>query len=237
MKLEVNIGTRYEYTLKKVLLYYAGGTDNDRSGFMTEHDPMQVNEELQIGPGALISAKRLTEVLETLGQKTGLVHLPANVIAYNANAVAWWTPARKRAMFFSNVEYAALNGQVFPHPALLWVVNRGHLSLRALKDDYRPTLEDPLFVAPYWNTEPGRGSVCSGSMKRPHVTDVSTLETWEEGFFDSQFTHPSGGGVLTKHPGGFLGLWTELAGAEEFDPAYLQPTKQIVCNLLTGELW
>jgi PRTRC genetic system protein B len=136
-------------------------------------------------------------------------------------------------MFFHKEEAAALNGQVFPHPALIWIVNRGRLSLRALAGDHRPDPEDPLFVAPYWNTEPGRGSVCSGSMRRPRVTDVSTLEVWEEGFFDSEFTHPSGAGVLTKHSGGFLGLWTELAGAEAFGLEYLHPSKQTVRDLLT----
>ena len=233
MHLEVNIGMRHEYTLSKVLLYYAGGTDKDKSGFLTEHTPICLDGELRVGPGGLISVNLLTELLETLGQKVGLEYLPSNVIACNSNAIVWWTPARKRAMFFHRDDAADLNGQVFPHPALIWVVNRGHLFLRALADNRRPNLGAPLFVAPYWNTEPSRGSVCSGSMKRPRVTDVSTLEVWEEGFFGSQFTHPSGSGVLTKHPGGFLGLWAELAGAEEFDPAYLHPSKQTVRDLLT----
>ena len=40
MHLEVNIGIRHEYTLNKVLLYYAGGTEKDKSGFLTEHTPV-----------------------------------------------------------------------------------------------------------------------------------------------------------------------------------------------------
>jgi PRTRC genetic system protein B len=232
MQLEVNIGIRHEYTLNKVLLYYAGGTEKEKSGFLTEHEPVSVDGELQVGPGHLMSIEFLTYLLETLDQKAGLDYLPPNVIACNSSAMVWWTPARKHAMFFHRDDTAVLDGQVFPHPALIWIVNRGRLSLRALAGNHRPEPEDPLFVAPYWNTEPGRGSVCTGSMKRPRITDVSTLEVWEEGFFDSQFTHPSGSGVLTKHPGGFLGLWTAMAGLEEFGIEYLQPTKQTVHDLL-----
>jgi hypothetical protein len=44
---------------------------------------------------------------------------------------------------------------------------------------------------------------------------------WEEGFFNSQFTHPSGIEKLTSHAGGFIDLWTELAGKQQFPANYL----------------
>lgn len=49
---------------------------------------------------------------------------------------------------------------------------------------------------------------------------------WEEGFFNSHFTHPSGIGKLTSHVGGFIGLWTELMGRDQFPCAYLVPCTQ-----------
>ena len=58
-------------------------------------------------------------------------------------------------------------------------------------------------------------------MQRPRDTDVTTLLGWEEGFFNSRFTHPSGMGKLTNHAGGFIGLWTELAGKQDFPNQYL----------------
>ena len=63
-------------------------------------------------------------------------------------------------------------------------------------------------------------------MPRPQETDLSNLVEWEEGFFNSRFTHPSGIGKLTTHPGSFMGLWTELAGKCEFPIQYLAPAKQ-----------
>ena len=76
-------------------------------------------------------------------------------------------------------------------------------------------------VAPYWNTEASRGDVCEGDMPRPQETDVTNILEWEEGFFNSRFTHPSGIGKLTAHSGGFIGLWTELAGTAQFPTRYL----------------
>jgi hypothetical protein len=63
-------------------------------------------------------------------------------------------------------------------------------------------------------------------MRRPRETDVSNMLEWEEGFFNSRFTHPSGVGKLTSHPGGFIGLWTELAGTQQFPTQYLVPARQ-----------
>jgi len=33
-------------------------------------------------------------------------------------------------------------------------------------------------------------------------------------------------GKLTNHPGGFVGLWTELAGKPQFPTEYLVPARQ-----------
>jgi PRTRC genetic system protein B len=83
-------------------------------------------------------------------------------------------------------------------------------------------------VAPYWNTAPQSGDVCEGSMPRPEQTDLSSLLLWEEGFFNSRFTHPSGLGKLTTHQGGFIGLWTELVGKQEFPVHYLARSTQTI---------
>ena len=65
-------------------------------------------------------------------------------------------------------------------------------------------------------------------MPRPERTDLSSLLSWEEGFFNSRFTHPSGFGKLTTHPGGFIGLWTGLVGNQEFPVHYLARSTQTI---------
>ena len=87
-------------------------------------------------------------------------------------------------------------------------------------------------VAPYWNTEVSRGDVCEGDMPRPRETDVTNMLEWEEGFFNSRFTHPSGIGKLTAHSGGFIGLWTELTGTAQFPARYLVECRQTLLQFI-----
>jgi Prokaryotic E2 family D len=95
-----------------------------------------------------------------------------------------------------------------------WIRNTlGHWRLRVASSlRYGAALR----VAPCWNTEVSRGDVCEGDMPRPAESDLTTMLEWEEGFLNSRFTHPSGIGKLTTHPGGFIGLWPNWQPATAF---------------------
>ncbi|MCR6656597.1 MAG: prokaryotic E2 ligase family D protein [Opitutus sp.] len=58
------------------------------------------------------------------------------------------------------------------------------MSVWALRSNYRPELEAPLFHAPILNRYED-GKLCMGDM--PIGTDV---ESWEQSFFGSRFTNP-----------------------------------------------
>jgi PRTRC genetic system protein B len=182
----------------------------------------------QLGPGSLLTTAFLRALCRGLEGEAKPTILPENVLAYSSDLLIWWTPPRVHAMFFSDgaEDRAAINGRICPHPPLVWKVHRGCLYLRALQESARPTAESPLMVAPYWNTEVKRGDVCEGDMPRPRQTDVTTMLEWEEGFFNSRFSHPSGLGTLTSHAGGFISLWTELIDAPQFPAHYLTPANQ-----------
>ncbi len=55
-------------------------------------------------------------------------------------------------------------------------------------------------------------------MRVPDETGVASLAGWENAYFASEFTHPSGAVRLISHPGGFLGLWSSLAGRKRAFP-------------------
>jgi hypothetical protein len=46
-------------------------------------------------------------------------------------------------------------------------------------------------------------------MRRPENASVSAICAWERGFYESAFTHANVG-RLTRHKGGFDGLWGGL---------------------------
>ena len=182
------------------------------------------------GRGTLLTTAFLKQLCRSLEQKAKACILSENVLAYTLGLLVWWTPQRLHRMFLSDgaEDRRQVNGRLCPHPPLVWSVRHGRLSLRALVQSVRPEAATPLMVAPYWNTESSRGSVCEGDMRRPRETDVTNMLEWEEGFFNSCFTHPSGMGKLTTHPEGFIGLWTELADQPQFPSRYLVPARQTV---------
>jgi E2/UBC family protein D len=70
------------------------------------------------------------------------------------------------------------------------------------------------------------GRVCLGSMRVPEEVSVGSLSRWENAYFTSEFTHPSGAVRLTTHSGGFLGLWSHLAWRKHFLLELLADSKQ-----------
>jgi PRTRC genetic system protein B len=230
MQVSTEIGHQREFVLKRALLIYEDQISR-REQFATVHEIVREGSEPQparLGPGTLLTRAFLEHLCRGLERKTKIVILPENVLACTPDLLAWWTPPRLHRMFFSDgaEDRREINGRICPHPALVWKVRRGCLYLRALSESARPGADTSLMIAPYWNTEPVRGDVCEGDMPRPRETDATNMLEWEEGFFNSRFTHPSGMGKLTTHAGGFIGLWTELAGTQQFPIQYLVPAKQ-----------
>jgi PRTRC genetic system protein B len=230
MQVTTQIGDRRDFLLTKAILVYEEQV-NKREVFATLHDvvyeglPSQLP---QLAPGNRLNTAFLRTLSRGLERPAKAVLLPENVLAYSSELLIWWTPPRLHPMYFSDgaEDRAAIHGSVCPHPALIWKVSRGCLYLRAVQDGGRPNASTRLMVAPYWNVNPEDGDVCEGNMPRPQETNAATILEWEEGFFNSRFTHPTGVGNLTTHPGSFIGLWTELAGQKQFPVEYLAPTRQ-----------
>jgi len=74
-------------------------------------------------------------------------------------------------------------------------------------------------------------------MRVPEEVSVASLTEWENAYFASEFTHPSGAVRLTTHPSGFLGLWSSLERKHRFPVKFLADSKQTLQELVerTGE--
>ena len=65
-------------------------------------------------------------------------------------------------------------------------------------------------------------AVCAGTMRAPKSLTVTSIAAWQQAFFQSEFTHPGGGGRLTKRHGGTSSLFntfnnlTRLLGTAKY---------------------
>lgn len=227
MRFNIDVGSELELKLHQAVLLYR--TDHSTRCMATVHRVMQKDPAGApvLGAGELLSTAALRELTRELGTACKVEFLPENVVARTPDLLAWWIPAAIRRMFFrSGSELAETSGKLFPHPALLFVVCCGGLYLRALPMSRRPSTETQLAAAPYWNVD-SNGAVCAGSMRKPKSSAVSSIAAWQQAFFQSEFTHPGGGGRLTKRRGGTTALWKSLAGKKRFPTRTLIETESL----------
>ncbi len=231
MRFSIDVGGELELKLQQAILLYR---NEQASRYMaTVHGILQSASGgvPVLGAGQLITTAVLQELARTLGTACPTEFLPEQVVARTPELLAWWTPALIRPMFFrAGSDLADVAGQRFPHPALLFVVRNGLLHVRALRSSQRPNAETKLCAAPYWNIG-NDGAVCAGTMRVPKSTGVATMAAWEQAFFQSEFTHPSGTGRLTKRRGGTAALWKSLAGKSTFPLTTLVQTESLAAYL------
>jgi len=216
MNVHLRIGDNRTLSIKQAVLLYQDGS----RAFATLHEVKhRSNEAPYLCAGQSVTTGFLETLAKGLGASMAAEVLPEHVLARTPDLIAWWSRARPRLMFFGegNAETMALNGKMYPHPALVFMIQGRELFVRALAENRRPTANTRLCNAPYWNTD-AHGRVCLGSMRVPDETGAASLTGWEDAYFASEFTHPSGAVRLTTHPGGFLGLWSSLAGRKQAFP-------------------
>ena len=240
MQVNVSIGQNHHFVLREALLIYRSSDHHYGhfgDTFISHHEVSQGDRDRQqtLGPAKPLTVEFVHALVEALGGRVAAEFLPESVIARTERLVAWWTPVRKRQMFFGTTQgkMRGINGRIFPQPALVWLATGRSLSLRALKESRRPVPDTRLCVAPYWNLYEA-GDVCLGSMRAPDASTVASIAQWEQSFYESEFTHGNVG-RLTRHPGGFEGLWKELAGKEEFPIDSLIELPETVEEFLSGK--
>jgi PRTRC genetic system protein B len=217
MNVGIAIGENHRFELREALLVYA---ENRNATFITRHAvALHHDEAPTLGPAQPLTVGFVESLVRSLGGETNAEVLPENVLARTERMLCWWSPAQPRRMFYENSEgkAAALNGHMFPQPPLVWRVADGELKIRALVENKRPSASTELAVAPFWNLSES-GQVCTGTMRRPAGASVSTIAEWEKDFYESAFTHANVGRI-TRHAGGFEGLWSGLADKPKNVPA------------------
>lgn len=236
MRVHVDIGGSEALELKGALLVYQG---HSRS-FVSWHEARAATEPgaPYLGEGTPVSMEFVRQLSEGLGTHLPVEVLPENVLVRTPETMVWWTPPRGTTMFFADhdPEAARLNGHTFPQPPLVWRVTARDLWVRALATNRRPVATSKLMVAPFWNVDGETGWTCQGSMRSPDIDGVAAIPDWERSFYGSEFTHQTGVRRLTKHPGGFFALWSELSISEgTFPRVHLVPAGETLQEFITRE--
>lgn len=225
MDLHLSLGSSEKLTLTGAILVYRGA----RQSFAAWHRAIANPDGApMLGEAEPLSTEFLRVLSAGLGAYVEPEILPTAVLVRNAEMLVWWSPAQNRTLFFAahTEDASALNGLVYPVPPLVFKVAGRRLWVRALARDERPDADTPLQTAPFWNVNDA-GEVCLGTMRVPHSTGVDSIEGWERGFFESEFTHASGASRLTTFPGGFIPLCRALAGSRDpFPTRYLTPARE-----------
>jgi PRTRC genetic system protein B len=212
MKVEVSIGEMHRFELRDALLIYR----ENRRSFITWHTVSAEKKGSPVlGPAQALTTAFVEDLAESLSGGAAAEVFPENVVAKTDRVIAWWTPRRARRMFFENAEGMAqqLSGKIFPQPPLVWRVAQGDLTIRALCENKRPNAKTTLAVAPFWNLSDD-GRVCLRTMRSPENASVASIEAWEQGFYESAFTHANNG-RLTRHEGGHDALWVGVGKSRQ----------------------
>ncbi len=235
MRTYVDFGGTPEFKLTGAILIYQG----ERKSFCTYHAVRQHSSEEppQLDVAQPLSTGFLKALAGELGYRVAAEILPEGVLARTPEMLVWWTPARRRTMFFADhaKELREVNGKQFPQPPLVFKVVEKDLWVRALSENKRPGPATVLKVAPFWNCS-AVGHCCQGSMRSPEVgTSLDAIDVWDRAFFQSEFTHAYGVARLTTFPGGFTALWNSLADAREPFPAkYLADAGETLQQFVEG---
>lgn len=140
----------------------------------------------------------------------GLVPDQVLHINHTTESVVWFTPAQKKVLRFTT-NLGIPNGEAYV-PPMIWKANRETLWSWAYnpKKQKRPTLDEPLFTAPFFNIYQN-GSVCMGTVgsfenREGYLEDF--IAFWQDAFWNSAFSHLN----FRSSPvtGNIVQLWQDL---------------------------
>ncbi|MFN3652589.1 MAG: PRTRC system protein B [Armatimonadota bacterium] len=232
--------------LQRAILIYQSSSSG---ALATVHEVSKGRRGSEIGPGRLLTRDVLESLARDLNQapKTREV-LSERILCADGSRMAWWLPSGRRPIFFRTRDPKwdrAMSGKVALHPPLLFIASPGQLAIHALAENRRPNADTPLFVAPYYNLY-DHGGMCLGNVRLPGALSVDDLQAWEDGFFQTNFTHSNyPQGQLTRHPQGHNGLWRELTSprrwatfirgrSPRFPAQWLTPLKQTIVQRINA---
>lgn len=226
------------YEPKKILVVYEDNCqennylieafDVDAAGCPINAHPLSIQESADLAT-ALNSGNELNN---SFLRPKGL--LPDNLLYINPDTLGyaiWYSPPKIANLLFSG-ELKIPSGKV-AIPGLIWKADKTNLSLFAYQGAAKPTLNTPLYYAPFFNIYES-GKVCMGTVNIQipagcHLEEF--IQLWEGYFFGSYFSHLLHDRSPVK--GNIIQLWQSIfKTGKAFPVNMLLKTKQILKNIL-----
>ncbi|OCX67498.1 hypothetical protein A6M27_01765 [Acidithiobacillus thiooxidans] len=210
--------------LRSAILLYGNGGHVD---YATQHPVGQNSDNAPvILPGSALTQEELASAYQALLGKTPLQMLDNRTLAFNVSTLVFWSEPQVRTTYFDCPEPMGERSGPVPHPGLVFVWQDHGLSVFAVKGRKRPSLNTPLFKAPYMNVYAG-GSICMGNVKVPKP-EPGNISACEAAFFQSRFTHANHA-TQVQYPGGIYTMWVDLLAskANRFPEQALAPMEPV----------
>ena len=198
--------------LSQAVLIYCGASE---SALATVHEVEEVDGAPVILAGQAMTPRAVNQLSRALSKS--IAHggfLPETVLYMDGDLLLWWLPPGKRHIVFRAAELkerwgTTERGEVAPHPGLVFAASSSIWKVWAVRGGKRPTLQTPLFHAPYFNVWDG-GDICRGNVQVPEGTTSEKIDAWNTAFLGSVFTHPNGKGKLVRYRGGAYPFWRDM---------------------------
>ena len=198
------------------------------SGHPINFHPLTEQESRQLAKILTVEKEKKKNFLRLNGL------LPENVLYLDAERgqVIWYTPPQRRNLYF--IQSLTIPNGIANLPALIWLATKNHLVLFALGSTDKPTIDTPLFYAPFFNTNK-QGGVCMGTVSvgiRQSNTLNEFIAAWEESFFNSYFSH-----LYDQHQpvqGNIIQLWQHLIDNDTAFPFDVLIPSPFTLRQLTG---
>lgn len=182
------------YTPFKALLFYQNEKDDL---YVESFDMDALGRPINAHPLSQRESKALSESMQSKQENTSgflsTVGLLSDRVLYLGRSgdgcAIWYTPEMKKHLIFKS-DLGISDGEAYL-PPLLWKASKNGLSLWALENNDRPSLETRLYQAPFFNLYPD-GRVCMGNVNVKFSLNIDLdqfMSQWQKLYFGSAFSH------------------------------------------------
>ncbi len=237
MKNITNLFSNMYMPKKALVLYHSTSKENDV--YVEAYDMDDNGRPVNAHP---LSIKETAELAECLSTSKDLNNqfltskglLPDNILYVRANRqgfAIWFTRSQKVHLFFKET-ISVPCGEAYV-PAIVWKADKDSLLVYALANDTKPTINTPLYHAPFFNVY-ANGNVCMGSVDVEVEKNCSLedfMEQWQSYFFNSYFSH-----MVSEHipvRTNLIQLWNkQVSSKKKFPTDVLIKNRMAIKNLI-----